>query len=363
MPTSNIGKAPDSSSTISRLPFELPPIALTMGDPAGIGPEITLKSWKQRAEAGLHAFCYIGDPALLRATARRLGIDARIETVAHIAEARQAFRVALPVLPIELPAPVEPGRPTAAAAPCIIAAIERGVSLVLSGDAAALVTNPIAKHVLKEAGFAHPGHTEFLGALAAAQGHEAHPVMMLTSPQLRAVPVTIHIALAAVPAALSQELITSVCEITAKGLQNDFGIPRPRLAVTGLNPHAGEAGAMGREEIDIIAPAIAHLKAKGLAVTGPHAADALFHESARRTYDVVIAMYHDQALIPLKTLGFDEGVNVTLGLPFIRTSPDHGTAFDIAGTGRARPGSLIQALRLARAMATTRLNRQRGSKA
>lgn len=331
-----------------------------MGDPAGIGPEITLMSWLRRAGAGLHAFCYLGDPAHLRNLARRLDMDVRVETVTCIAEARQVFRTALPVVPLELAAPAEPGIPLAAAAPAVIASIERAVDLTCQGEACALVTNPIAKHVLKAAGFPHPGHTEFLGALAAARGFAFDPVMMLTSPQLRVVPATVHIPLAAVPAALSEDLIVRVCQTTAAGLRDYFGIAQPRLAVTGLNPHAGEAGTMGREEADIIEPAIARLKSAGIAVTGPHAADTLFHAQARRTYDAVIAMYHDQALIPLKTLGFDEGVNVTLGLPFIRTSPDHGTAFGIAGTGRARPDSLIHALRLARAMATMR---RRGGRA
>lgn len=333
-----------------------------MGDPAGIGPEITLKSWLRRAEAGLPAFCYFGDADYLRHISQQLGLSVPIETIGQFAETRDVFRFALPVFPLPLERFPHPGDPHHEAAPRILASIEAGTEHALSGAAAALVTNPIAKEPLRRAGFAHAGHTEFLGELARAKGLSATPVMLLASPTLRVVPATIHIPLSQVPTSLSQELIASTAEILIDGLQKYFNFMHPRIAITGLNPHAGEGGMMGREEIDIIAPAIALLKDKGYAVSGPHSADTLFHQQARRTYDAVIAMYHDQALIPIKTLAFDEGVNVTLGLPFIRTSPDHGTAFDIAGTGRARPDSLMHALRLARNMAAARLVRARGAR-
>jgi 4-hydroxythreonine-4-phosphate dehydrogenase len=243
------------------------------------------------------------------------------------------------------------GRPDPAFASATIESIERAVGYVRSGEASAIVTNPIAKHVLYEAGFRFPGHTEFLGALAAQWGERAQPVMMLWSRELSVVPVTIHIPLADAPGALTRELIASTARIVAADLHDRFGIARPRLAIAGLNPHAGEGGAMGREEIETIGPAIAELRAEGLDVSGPHPADTMFHAAARARYDVALTMYHDQGLIPIKTLAFDTGVNVTLGLPFIRTSPDHGTAFDIAGKGLANPTSLIEAARLAARLA------------
>ncbi|HRD75460.1 MAG TPA: 4-hydroxythreonine-4-phosphate dehydrogenase PdxA, partial [Hyphomicrobiaceae bacterium] len=251
---------------------------------------------------------------------------------------------------------VEAGRPTSTNAEAIVRSIERAVAFAEAGEAAAVVTCPIAKSVLQSAGFKHPGHTEFLAHLAETRrrGTTIRPVMMLAGPDLRVVPLTIHIPLADVPRAISRPLIIETTRITADALRRDFGLASPRIAITGLNPHAGESGTLGREEIETIGPAIGELKAGGLHVTGPHSADALFHAAARATYDAVIAMYHDQALIPLKTLAFDDGVNVTLGLPFVRTSPDHGTAFDIAGTGAARPESLIAALKLASEIATRR---------
>jgi 4-hydroxythreonine-4-phosphate dehydrogenase len=268
-------------------------------------------------------------------------------------DAIAAFARALPVLPCPLPVPVATGAPSPGAAPAVTASIERAVALTLDGETAAVVTNPIAKHILASAGFPHPGHTEYLGALAEARGLAAIPVMMLSGAGLRVVPITIHIPLADVPAALTTPLIIETARVTAAGLRRYFGVTTPRLAFTGLNPHAGENGMLGHEDRDIIAPALAALAAEGYHVSGPHPADTLFHARARKTYDVALAMYHDQALIPLKTLAFDEGVNVTLGLPFIRTSPDHGTAFDIAGTGKARPDSLIAALRMAGQMAAS----------
>jgi 4-hydroxythreonine-4-phosphate dehydrogenase len=248
-----------------------------------------------------------------------------------------------------------PGSPDIGNAPAIIAAIEAVTAAVMLGEASAVVTNPIAKHVLRSADFPFPGHTEFLAALAERHtGKPARPVMMLASHELRVVPLTVHCALVEVPKAITRVLIFETVRTTYAALRRDFGISAPRIAVAGLNPHAGEEGTMGREEVDTIAPAIADLRAEGLSVTGPHSADTLFHAAARRGYDAVVAMYHDQALIPLKTIGFDEGVNVTLGLPFVRTSPDHGTAFDIAGQGRASPSSFIEALKLASAIAAAR---------
>jgi len=246
---------------------------------------------------------------------------------------------------------IRPGAPDPETAWLTKASIEQAVALTLSGQASAVVTNPIAKHVMAASGFAYPGHTEFLGALAEMHGHRASPVMMLAGGGLRVVPVTVHIALADVPGTLTAAKIIETAKITAAGLKRWFGLDGPRLAITGLNPHAGESGMMGHEEDLIIRPAIAQCREAGLIVSGPHPADTLFHERARNAYDVAIAMYHDQALVPLKTLAFDEGVNVTLGLPFVRTSPDHGTAFDIAGKGLARPDSLIAALKLAATMA------------
>ena len=330
---------------------DAPAIALTMGDPAGIGADITLMAWLRRNAGDVPPFAFIGNLEALRERARLLGLDVPCSPLTDFGAAGRVFADSLPVLPLALGEPVTPGLPSAANAPAAKAAIETAVSLVTRGEASAIVTNPIAKYVMAAAGFPYPGHTEFLGALAREAGHGATPVMMLCGPDLRVVPVTIHIPLAAVPGALNADLIAATVRVTAAGLTRWFGIARPRLAVTGLNPHAGEGGLMGSEEERIIVPALERLRREGYDVTGPHPADTIFHARARAAYDAAIAMYHDQALIPLKTLAFDEGVNVTLGLPFIRTSPDHGTAFDIAGTGRARPDSLIAALRLAASMA------------
>ena len=268
------------------------------------------------------------------------------------AEALAVFARALPVLPLEQPTgSVIAGTPSAAHATAIVASIETTVALTLAGVASAVVTAPIAKHVLLEQGFAHAGHTEFLAELAARHGFaDAFPVMLMASPRLLAVPVTVHIALKDVPAALTQDRLVRTAEVTAASLARYFAISNPRLAICGLNPHAGEEGKLGREEIEIIAPAVALLRSRGMDARGPLPADTLFHAAARQSYDVVLAMYHDQALIPFKTLSFEDGVNVTLGLPFIRTSPDHGTAFALAGTGRADPTSFIEALKLARRM-------------
>jgi 4-hydroxythreonine-4-phosphate dehydrogenase len=327
------------------------PLALTMGDPAGIGAEVALGAWASGRVA--QPFFMIGDPGHLARQADHAGVP--VTEIADAQEAMAAFSRALPILPLALPAPVVAGTPEPANAQAVIAAIDRAVVLVQADAAAAVVTNPINKKALKDgAGFAFPGHTEYLAHLAAVP----RTVMMLVSralePGLRVVPVTIHIALADVPGALTAALIEETARITAQALTRDFAIPRPRLAVAGLNPHAGEQGAMGREEIEVIAPALERLRGQGLEIAGPLPADTMFHASARARYDVVLTMYHDQGLIPLKALDFASGVNVTLGLPFIRTSPDHGTAYDIAGTGKADPTSLIEALNLAAEMAAAR---------
>ena len=329
-------------------------LVVTQGDPAGIGPELTLRAWLQRREASLHAFAVLADPDHLGRVAHALGWDVPVAAV-EPAGAVDAFDRALPVIPLSQPVSAKPGHPDPAYAPSVIEAIEIAVRLVRSGLASALVTNPIAKHVLYGAGFRHPGHTEFLAALAAEAGEAApHPVMMLWSESLAVVPVTVHISLARVPSELTTDLIVRTGRIVARELKDRFGLSHPRLAVAGLNPHAGENGAMGTEDSAVIAPAIGILRRDGIEVAGPLPADTMFHARARSRYDAALAMYHDQALIPIKTIAFDEAVNVTLGLPFVRTSPDHGTAFDIAGQGIARPDSLIAAIRLAARLGSRR---------
>ena len=336
------------------------PLALTMGEPAGIGGEIALRAWLRRGE-GVPAFYVIDDPARLAALAGRLGWDVPVCALAapHDAahDALRIFAEALPVLPVGGTPRATPGRPDPADAALVIGAIDAAVAEVRAGRAAAVVTNPINKDALYRAGFRHPGHTEYLAELA---GTGKSAVMMLACQELRVVPVTIHLALRQAVEQLSTAAIVHAGRITHEALIRDFGIAEPVLAVAGLNPHAGEAGALGREDIDIIAPAIAELRAAGIDARGPLAADTMFHAAARKGYDAALCMYHDQALIPVKTLDFDGAVNVTLGLPFIRTSPDHGTAFDIAGQGVARPGSLIAALRLAARMAETAARRDGG---
>jgi 4-hydroxythreonine-4-phosphate dehydrogenase len=326
------------------------PLALTMGEPAGIGGEIALKAWLRRGE-GVPPFYLIDDPGRLAVLARRLGWRVPITRLAVPGDALSVFAEALPVLPIGGAPRAGPGRPDPADAPLVVGAIDAAVADVRGGRAAAVVTNPINKDALYRAGFRHPGHTEYLAELA---GAGAGAVMMLASPELRVVPVTIHLALREAIAQLSSAAIVHAGRVTHAALMRDFGIARPVIACAGLNPHAGEAGALGSEDVDIIVPAIAELRAAGIDVRGPLAADTMFHAAARSGYDAALCMYHDQALIPVKTLDFDGAVNVTLGLPFIRTSPDHGTAFDIAGTGTARAHSLIAALRLAAAIAARR---------
>jgi 4-hydroxythreonine-4-phosphate dehydrogenase len=326
------------------------PVALTLGDPAGIGGEIALKAWPALRDRP--GFFLIGDRDHVRGLAGALGVPVR--EIATPEEAAAAMPEGLPVLHHPLPRPATPGRPDPANAAAVVAMIARGVELVRGGRGLALCTAPINKKALKDgAGFAFPGHTEFLAHLSGA----ALPVMMLASPTLRVVPVTIHIPLAEVPRALTAELLEATLRITHAALVADFGLAAPRIAVAGLNPHAGEGGAIGSEDRDLIAPVVARLRDEGMALAGPQSADTLFHAAARARYDAAVCMYHDQALIPIKTLDFDGGVNVTLGLDFVRTSPDHGTAYDIAGRNRADPSSLIAALALARDLGDARSRR------
>ena len=326
------------------------PLALTMGEPAGIGGEITLQAWLRRGER-VPPFYVIDDPQRLAGLAAALDWPVPIAAIATAGDAPAVFPRALPVLTVGGAVRARPGRPDPGDAALVIGAIETAVADVEAGRAAAIVTNPVHKDTLYRAGFRHPGHTEFLAELAAC---DTAPVMMLVAADLRVVPVTIHLALKDAAARLTRAAIVHAGRVMHAALVRDFAVAEPVIAVAGLNPHAGEAGALGREEIDIVAPAIADLRAAGIDARGPSAADTMFHARARRGYDAALCMYHDQALIPIKTIDFDGAVNVTLGLPFVRTSPDHGTAFDIAGTGAARPDSLIAALKLAAAMAARR---------
>jgi 4-hydroxythreonine-4-phosphate dehydrogenase len=318
------------------------PVALTCGEPAGIGPEIAVAA-RRRLGASV-PFFWIGDP-------RHLPEGTDWQEIARPERALAVDPGTLPVLVHAFPALARPGRPDPAHAAGVIDVIARAVDLVQSGAASAICTAPIHKKALKDgAGFAFPGHTEFLAHLAGVE----RVVMMLACPGLRVVPATIHIPLAEVARSLTVPVLEDTIRLTHAGLIRDFCIPAPRLAVAGLNPHAGEGGAMGREEIDLIIPVLDCLRAEGFLLDGPKSADTMFHAAARADYDAAIAMYHDQALIPVKTIDFAGGVNVTLGLPFIRTSPDHGTAFDIAGQGRADATSLVAALRMAADMAAAR---------
>ncbi len=327
------------------------PLAVSLGDPAGVGPELIAAAWARRTALGLPPFAVIDGAGLLSAAAERRGLAVPIARIASLAEAARAFAHALPVLG-DADGAYTPGSPTGDGARLARASLERGAALALAGEASALVTLAVAKAELGKIGFAHPGQTEFLASVCGLGPDAA--VMMLAGPSLRAVPLTIHCPLAEVPGRLSAALIARKGRIVAEALRRDFGIASPRLAVCGLNPHAGEAGRIGREEADIIAPAVAALVAEGIAATGPHPADALFAPRARASYDAALAMYHDQALIPVKALDFDEGVNVTLGLPFVRTSPDHGTAFAIAGTGAADESATVAAIRMAAGCAARR---------
>lgn len=317
-----------------------------MGDPAGVGPELAVRAWRERDQAGVPPFVLYGGLDVISQAAWRLGTDLPIARIDDPSEAVDVFPRRLPVVPVDVAATPVPGKPDPANAPAVIAAIRSAVRAVAERSASAVVTLPIAKSVLYAAGFTHPGHTEFLAALAGEHtgGRVWQPVMMLASDELRVVPATVHIPLSAVPAALSAERLRTIIRLTHDALVRDFAIAEPRIAVAGLNPHAGEDGSLGTEDRDVIAPVVAELAAAGLNVSGPHSADTMFHAAARARYDAAIAMYHDQALIPIKTLAFDRAVNITLGLPFVRTSPDHGTAFDIAGTGKADPSSFLAAL-------------------
>jgi 4-hydroxythreonine-4-phosphate dehydrogenase len=326
------------------------PLALTMGEPAGIGGEIALAAWLRRS-GGVPPFYLIDDPDRLARLARTLGWKVKLRPIDKPEQTASVFADALPVAPIGGSPAATPGRPAVKDAKLVLRAIENAVADAAAGRAAALVTNPINKDALYRAGFHHPGHTEYLAELA---GSVQPAVMMLASAVLRVVPVTIHLALRDAIASLTTDAIVHAGRVADAALRQDFGIAAPVLAVAGLNPHAGENGGLGKEDIDIVAPAVAALRAAGIDAKGPLAADTMFHAAARQTYDAALCMYHDQALIPIKTIDFDGAVNVTLGLPFIRTSPDHGTAFDIAGKGVARPESLIAALRLAAEIAARR---------
>ena len=332
----------------------LPPLALSMGEPGGIGAEIALMAWQRLRETG-PAFCLVGSGELLRARAARAGLgEVPVRAVADMTEAAGVFAGALPVLGIGREVVDAPGEALPENADAVLASIEAAVRLTLDGQAAGVVTLPIQKESLYRTGFDFEGHTDYLAALAEQLlGLEERPtpVMMLTARDLRTVPVTVHIPLAEVPQRLTEETIAAQGRVLAQDLRRFFAIVRPRIAVAGLNPHAGEGGRMGTEEETVIHPAIARLQGEGIDAFGPLPADTLFHGEARAGYDAVLCMYHDQALIPVKTLDFHGGVNVTLGLPFVRTSPDHGTALALAGTGKARPDSLIAALRLAAEMA------------
>lgn len=331
MPSSNTNKA-------------RAPIVISMGDPAGIGPEIVSKAWTAREVAGLQPFVYMGDPALIH--------DVPTQIVDSPNHAAAVFKKALPILLQTLAIPAFPGTPNARNAAATLEALTLSAKLCLDGQASAMVTAPVAKEQLYSAGFTAPGQTEYLADICSAAHSDT--VMMLAGPSLRVVPLTIHMALSDVPTHLTQHLIMSRARVTHKALIRDFGIAKPRLAFCGLNPHAGEKGTIGLEDIDIIAPAIAQLRGEGIDASGPFAADSLFHAEARKTYDAALSMYHDQGLIPIKTLHFYDGVNVTLGLPIVRTSPDHGTAFDIAGKGQADARSMIAALQMAGDIASRR---------
>ncbi len=327
------------------------PLVLTLGEPAGIGPDLALAIWRRRAELDLPPFYIVADPGFLRRRAAKLGLEVSVVNVTATSAAA-AFHSALPVLPLDIAVTAEPGHPDRSSAPAAVASIRRAVADVMAGAAAAVVTNPVAKNVLYNWGFAEPGHTEFLATLVQeATGVALRPVMMLWSPELAVVPVTIHLPLREIFKHLSSELVVETGRIVAHDLATRFKLAHPRLAIAGLNPHAGEGGTLGEEDRTIVAPAVARLVSEGIDAKGPLAADSMFHERARASYDAALCMYHDQALIPIKTLAFDHAVNVTLGLPFVRTSPDHGTAFDIAGTGSADPTSLVAAVRLAARLA------------
>lgn len=316
------------------------PLAIALGDPAGVGPEIVAKAWEARRARALPPFFAVGDPAAIRAV-----WNGPVVPITNPGEAVAAFATALPVIAIENTALCVPGKPSIEGARCALSSLEMAVGLARSCETGGLVTAPVSKSQLYQIGFTFPGQTEFVAESFGIASENT--VMMLAGPSLRVVPITTHVALARVAELLNPELIIAKARVTARGLTRNFGIASPRLVIAGFNPHAGENGALGREEIEIVAPAVAALRSEGIDITGPFAADAMFHARARARYDAALCLYHDQALIPLKTLHFDDGVNMTLGLPIIRTSPDHGTAFDIAGQNAANPGAMIAAIEMA----------------
>lgn len=327
------------------------PLVVSLGDPAGVGPEVIAKAWLARKQAGLPPFFAVGDRGAITAV-----WNGPVRLIVDPAEATACFDEALPLLAVDHAGEITPGVPTLSGAHSALHALEMATGLARSGTASALVTGPVSKAQLYAVGFTHPGQTEFVAERCGVSGNNC--AMMLVGPDLRTVPVTTHVALADVPALLTPELLMARIRVTERGLARNFGIERPRIAVAGLNPHAGEGGALGREEIEIIAPALEQLRSEGLDIIGPLAADTMFHPRARATYDAAVCLYHDQALIPLKTLYFDEGVNMTLGLPIVRTAPDHGTAFEIAGTDTAEPGAMIAAIRVAAQCAAIRSSAQ-----
>ena len=331
----------------------LTPIALTMGEPSGISAEITFKAWRDH-RSDLVPFFVIDDPLRLGEVYTALGWKNYIRVIDNPDDTFDCFSKFLPVLPVGFRVKAELSQPDPANHNAILGSIKKAALMALAGKVGAIVTNPINKLVLQKPKFSFPGHTEFLAHLANIR---TKPVMMFNSKNLKVVAVTRHVSLNNAIKQLSAKLIIDTTEITISALKRDFGISKPRVAIAGLNPHAGEEGIMGQEEITILNPAIAHLRTKYYTIQGPLAADTLFHQSARNSYDVALCMYHDQALIPIKTLNFDEAVNITLGLPFIRTSPDHGTALNIAGTGKAQETSLVAALKLAGEMLTKRVNK------
>ena len=336
---------------LSNIAERLPPLAVALGDPAGVGPEIATKAWERRAEHRLHPFFVVGDVRSIEAV-----WSGPVVRISEPAEALAIFDNALPLIQLEDAGAITPGQPNVAGARCSLDSLELAVGLARSGAACGLVTGPVSKSQLYSIGFAHPGQTEFVAERCGIARENV--VMMLAGPTLRTVPITTHVPLREVSDLISADLIVSRARTTERGLARDFGIAEPRLAMAGFNPHAGESGALGREEIDIVLPALDRLRDEGIRIEGPLAADAMFHPRARARYDAALCLYHDQALIPLKTLHFDEGVNITLGLPIIRTSPDHGTAFNIAGRNQADPGATLAALRLAHQCAENRAKAQ-----
>ncbi|SEP72370.1 4-hydroxythreonine-4-phosphate dehydrogenase [Devosia sp. YR412] len=324
------------------------PLAISMGEPAGVGPDLILALYARRVELGLPDFTVFGHTEFLQARAERLGLDIAIGAAGSV-----DFTDTLPVVDVDGLVPDHPGQTSPVSAGAVIRSIEMAVAATLTGACRGLVTAPIHKAALYNAGFKHPGHTEFLAELCAVDGKVRLPVMMLAHGGLRAVPVTIHVPIRDVPDLLTKQLIVDTIKVVAHDLKHRFGIAEPQIGVAGLNPHAGEGGAIGREDLEIVGPAVAQLQFEGIGITGPLPADTLFYPTHWARYDAVVAMYHDQALIPIKTVAFEEAVNVTLGLPIVRTSPDHGTAFDLAGTGRASPASFLAAIRMADAMTAT----------